>query len=53
MVTTVLAVGGRRKGNKKFLTRTKTYHGDVHLREVISDLHTLVDHTAGRVNQRG
>ena len=33
-------------GNKKFLTRTKTYHGDVHLREGISDLPTLVDHTA-------
>ena len=33
-------------GNKKFPTRTKTYHGDVHLREGISDLRTLVDRTA-------
>ena len=28
-------VGERRMGNKKFPTRTKTYHGDVHLREEI------------------
>ena len=33
-------------GNKKFPTRTKTYHGDVHLREGMSDLRTLVDRTA-------
>ena len=33
-------------GNKKIHTRTKTYHGDVHLREGISDLCTLVDRTA-------
>ena len=33
-------------GNKNFPTRTKTYHGDVHLREGMSDLHTLVDRTA-------
>ena len=39
-------VGERRMGNKKFPTRTKTYHGDVHLREGISDLRTLVDRTA-------
>ena len=38
-------VGERRKGNKNFPTRTKTYHGDVHLRDGISDLGTLVDHT--------
>ena len=31
--------------NKKFPTRTKTYHGDVHLPEEISDLCTLVDRT--------
>ena len=29
-----------------FPTRTKTYHGDVHLREGMSDLRTLVDRTA-------
>ncbi len=28
-------VGERRMGNKKIPTRTKTYHGDVHLREEI------------------
>ena len=39
-------VGERRMGNKKFPTRTKTYHGDVHLREGMSDLRTLVDLTA-------
>ena len=39
-------VGERRMGNKNFPTRTKTYHGDVHLREGISDLRTLVDRTA-------
>ena len=33
-------------GNKNFPTRTKTYHGDVHLREGMSDLRTLVDRTA-------
>ena len=38
--------GERHKGNKKFPTRTKTYHGDVHLREGISDLGILVDPTA-------
>ena len=38
--------GERRMGNKNFPTRTKTYHGDVHLREGISDLRTLVDHPA-------
>ena len=36
----------RRMGNKKIPTRTKTYHGDVHLREGMSDLRTLVDRTA-------
>ena len=39
-------VGERRMGNKNFPTRTKTYHGDVHLREGISNLRTLVDRTA-------
>ena len=39
-------VGERRMGNKKIPTRTKTYHGDVHLREGMSDLRTLVDRTA-------
>ena len=39
-------VGERRMGNKFFPTRTKTYHGDVHLREGMSDLRTLVDRTA-------
>ena len=39
-------VGERRMGNKKFPTCTKTYHGDVHLREGMSDLRTLVDRTA-------
>ena len=38
-------VGERRMGNKKFPTRTKTYHGDVHLRAGISALSTLVDRT--------
>ena len=28
-------VGERCMGNKKFPTHTKTYHGDVHLREEI------------------
>ena len=37
-------------GNKKFPTRTKTYHGDVHLREGMSDIRTLVDHTAEVLN---
>ena len=46
-------VGERRMGNKKFPTRTKTYHGDVHLREGISDLCTLVDRTAGSVKKSG
>ena len=41
----VMVVGERRMGNKKFPTRTKTYHGDVHLREGMSDLRTLVDRT--------
>ena len=41
-----LSVGERRMGNKNFPTRTKTYHGDVHLREGMSDLRTLVDRTA-------
>ena len=31
---------------KKVPTHTKTYHGDVHLREGMSDLRTLVDRTA-------
>ena len=39
-------VGERRMGNKKFPTCTKTYHGDVHLREGMCDLRTLVDRTA-------
>ena len=39
-------VGERRMGNKNFPTRTKTCHGDVHLREGMSDLRTLVDRTA-------
>ena len=39
-------VGERRMGNKNFPTRTKTYHGDVHLREGMCDLHTLVDRRA-------
>ena len=39
-------VGERRMGNKKFPTHTKTYHGDVHLREGIFDLRTLVDRVA-------
>ena len=47
------AVGERRMGNKKFPTRTKTYHGDFHLREGISDLGTLVDRTAGSVKKHG
>ena len=47
------ATGGEcRMGSKKFPTRTKTYHGDVHLREGISDLRTLVDRTAGSVKKR-
>ena len=33
-------------GNKTIPTRPKPYHGDVHLREGISDLRTLVDGTA-------
>ena len=41
----VKGVGERRMGNKNFATRTKTYHGDVHLREGMSDLRTLVDRT--------
>ena len=32
-------------GNKKIPTRTKTYHGDVNLREGISNLRTFVDRT--------
>ena len=39
-------VGERPMGNINFPTRTKTYHGDVHLREGIFDLRTLVDRTA-------
>ena len=39
-------VGERHMGNKNFPTRTKTYHGDVHLREGMCDLRTLVDRTA-------
>ena len=39
-------VGELHMGNKNFPTRTKTYHGDVHLREGMSDLRTLVDRTA-------
>ena len=39
-------VGERLMGNKNFPSRTKTYHGDVHLREGMSDLRTLVDRTA-------
>ena len=46
-------VGERRMGNKNFPTRTKTYHGDVHLREGMSDLRTLVDHTAEAIRDRG
>ena len=38
-------VGERRMGNKNFPTRTKTYHGDVHLREGMSDLRILVHRT--------
>ena len=38
-------VGERRMGHKNFPTRTKSYHGDVHLREGMSDLRTLVDRT--------
>ena len=41
--------GLRRMGNKKFPTRTKTYHGDVHLREGMSDLRTLVDRQRKRL----
>ena len=48
-----VTVGERRKGNKKFPTRTKTYHGDVHLREGMSDLRTLVDRTAEAIRDRG
>ena len=47
------AVGERRMGNKIFPTRTKTYHGDVHLREGMSDLRTLVDRTAEAIRDRG
>ena len=39
-------VGERRMGNKNFPTHTKTYHGDAHLREGMSDLRTLVDRKA-------
>ena len=39
-------VGERHMGNKKFPTRTKTNHGNVHLREGMNDLRTLIDHTA-------
>ena len=46
-------VGKCRKGNKNFPTRTKTYHGDVHLREGMSDLRTLVDRTAEAIRDRG
>ena len=45
--------GERRMGNKNFPTRTKTYHGDVHLREGMSDLRTLVDRTAEAFRERG
>ena len=41
-----LHAGKRRMGNKNFPMRTKTYHGDVHLRDGMSDLRTLVDRTA-------
>ncbi len=47
------SVGERRMGNKNFPTRTKTYHGDVHIREGISDLRTLVDRTAEAIRDRG
>ena len=48
------ATGGERcMGNKKFPTHTKTYHGDVHLREGMSDLRTLVDRTAEAIRDRG
>ena len=40
------ATFGERRMGKKIPTRTKTYHGDVHLREGMSDLRTLVDRTA-------
>ena len=53
MSNILFSVGERRMGNKKFPTRTKTYHGDVHLREGMFDLRTLVDRTAGTVNKRG
>ena len=33
-------------GNENFPTRTQTYHSDVHRREGMSDLRTLVDPTA-------
>ena len=49
----VETVGERRMGNKNFPTRTKTYHGDVHLREGMSDLRTLVDRTAEAFRERG
>ncbi len=49
----VTCVGERRMGNKKFPTRTKTYHGDVHLREGISNLRTLVDCTAVSIMKHG
>ena len=39
-------IGDRCMGNKKNPTHTKTYHGDVHLREGMFDLCTLVDRTA-------
>ena len=38
---------------KTFLRTRNTYHGDVHLREEIFDLRTLVDRTAGSVKKRG
>ena len=45
--------GERRMRNKKFPMRTKTYHGDVHLREGMSDLRTLVDRTEKAFRERG
>ena len=46
-------VGEHCMGNKKIPTHTKTYHGDVHLREGIFDLRTLVDRTTGSVKKCG
>ena len=38
---------------KNFLRTRNTYHGDVHLREGISNLRTLVDRTVGSVKKSG